>query len=71
MDFTNRSLAGAINIGASQSFSHAGAITSAISSQTPAPLTLYKFQLSGRSSLNAKIDGLTGDVNIALIHAIS
>jgi hypothetical protein len=30
-------------------------------------LTFYKFQLNGRSSLNARLDGLTGDVNIALI----
>jgi hypothetical protein len=65
MDFTNRSLASAINIAVPQGFSQAGSITS--SSQIPAPLTLYKFQLNGRSSLNAKLDGLTGDVNIALI----
>jgi hypothetical protein len=65
MDFTNRSLASAINIAVPQGFSQAGSITS--SSQIPAPLTLYRFQLNGRSSLNAKLDGLTGDVNIALI----
>jgi FG-GAP-like repeat len=64
MEFVNRSLANPINI-APQGFSQAGSI--ATSTQVPEPLTLYKFQLNGRSSLNARLDGLTGDVNIALI----
>jgi hypothetical protein len=65
MDFTNRSLASAINIATPQGFSQAGSIAG--TTQVPEPLTLYRFQLNGRSSLNAKLDGLTGDVNIALI----
>jgi hypothetical protein len=65
MEFVNRSLANPINIATPQGFSQAGSIAS--STQVPEPLTLYRFQLNGRSSLNAKLDGLTGDVNIALI----
>jgi hypothetical protein len=65
MDFVTRSLASAINIATPQGFSQVGTI--ATTSQTPAPLALYKFQLNSRSSLNAKLDGMSGDVNIALI----
>jgi Bacterial pre-peptidase C-terminal domain len=65
MEFVNRSLVNATNIATPQGFSQAGSI--ALSTQVPEPLTLYKFQLNGRSSLNARLDGLTGDVNIALI----
>ncbi|NJM47004.1 MAG: hypothetical protein HC860_13300 [Alkalinema sp. RU_4_3] len=65
MEFVNRSLANAINIATPQGFSQTGTI--ATSTQTPSPLALYKFELKGRSSLNAKLDGLSGDVNIALI----
>jgi hypothetical protein len=65
MEFLTRSLVNAINIATPQGFSQTGSI--ALSTQVPEPLTLYKFQLNGRSSLNARLDGLTGDVNIALI----
>ncbi|NJM49002.1 MAG: hypothetical protein HC860_24910 [Alkalinema sp. RU_4_3] len=65
MEFLSRSLTNAINIATPQGFSQTGSI--ATSTQTPEPLTLYRFQLNGRSSLNARLDGLSGDVNIALI----
>ncbi|NJM49101.1 MAG: hypothetical protein HC860_25465 [Alkalinema sp. RU_4_3] len=65
MEFVNRSLANPINVATPQGFSQTGAIVS--TTQVPEPLTIYKFQLNGRSSLNAKLDGLSGDVNIALI----
>jgi hypothetical protein len=66
MEFLNRSLANPINIAIpQQGFSQMGSIAS--TTQTLEPLTLYKFQLNGRSSLNARLDGLSGDVNIALI----